>query len=231
VFDRSLLPASFPSDEELTGAMVALGMRFAAKPAHEDTNIEDVLLGASWAGIVDEDLRTLAVLTTWIGVHNDAINVDRMTRLVRGLPVGPLRAYWVGVAQWLGLARKDTRWRRLAELWPGRSRLDLVEGSEFLLARGGEDPRFAGGPLRVPAGVLRDRTSDVDTPAEVARRHPAYRARVMMGSRYRSDMWVALDSTPELSAAELARLTYGSYATAVDVKRRHEVVGSSDGGR
>lgn len=230
MFDRSLLPASFPSGEELTGAMVALGMRFAAKPAHESANIEDVLLAASWAGVVDGDLRTLAVLTTWLGVHHDVVNADRMTRLVRGLSMGPLRAYWVGVARWLRADLKDTRWGRLAELWPARTRVDLVEGAEFLLTRGGEDPRFAGGPLRVPAGVLRDRAADVDTPAEVARRHPAYRARVMMGSRYRSDMWAALDREPDLSAAELARLTYGSYATAVDVKRRHEVVASPGGG-
>jgi len=41
----------------------------------------------------------------------------------------------------------------------------------FQLKRHGEDPRFAGSALRVPANVLRDRAADVDPPAELARHH------------------------------------------------------------
>ena len=41
-----------------------------------------------------------------------------------------------------------------------------------------------------------------------------YRRRVLLGPSYRADMWAALDANPALSAAELARRTYGSFATA-----------------
>ena len=43
--------------------------------------------------------------------------------------------------------------------------------------------------------------------------------RVMMGPGYRADMWAAIEAEPHLSAAELARLTYGSFATAWNVRR------------
>ena len=224
MFDRRLLPGSFLSGPELTQALVALGLRFAAQPSSDEENIEDVLLAASWAGVVEGDLRTLAVLTTWLGTHNEVVNADRLTRVVRGLPLDRLRAYWVGIATWLRREQKDQRWRRLAEAWPGEARVDLVETPEFLLGRKGEDARFAGSPLRAPATVLRDRQSDIDTPSQVAQRHAAYRKRVVMGPRYRSDMWALLEKDPELTAAVLARRTYGSYATAVDVARRRALV-------
>ena len=83
----------------------------------------------------------------------------------------------------------------------------------------GEDPRFAGSALRVPAGVLRDRKADVLTPAELAGRHGTYRRRILLGPSYRADMWAELDRDPSLTAAELARRTYGSFATGWQVKQ------------
>jgi hypothetical protein len=46
-------------------------------------------------------------------------------------------------------------------------RIDLLAtGTGFQIKRAGEDPRFVGSPLRVPANVLRDRKDDVLSPAE-----------------------------------------------------------------
>ena len=46
-----------------------------------------------------------------------------------------------------------------------------------------------------------------------------YRYRVLIGPSYRADMWATLDREPGLSAAELARRSYGSFATAWKVKQ------------
>lgn len=99
-------------------------------------------------------------------------------------------------------------------------RVDLLAtGFAFQVRRRGEDPRFEGTALRIPAGTLRDRPSDVLSPAELCRRHSAYRHRVMMGPGYRADAFAAMEAHPDLSAAELARRTYASFATAWQVKR------------
>jgi hypothetical protein len=45
--------------------------------------------------------------------------------------------------------------------------------------------------------------------------------RILIGPTYRADMWSALDDDSQLSAAELARRTYGSFATAWHVKQDH----------
>jgi hypothetical protein len=195
--------------------MVGIGMLFAARPSLMP-NIEDTLLGASSAGMDREDFRVLSVLTTWLDVHLARVNVDR---LFRGLSSGSsqrVRLYWAVIAHW---KRGDPRLKRVAGLYSG-AREDLVpEGTGFLVRRHGEDSRFAHGPLRAPAGTLRDRPEDVLTPEELARRHRGYYWRVVIGATYRADMWAQLEARPELSAAELARRTYGSFATAWQARR------------
>lgn len=219
-FSRRSSALELPRGDELTRAMVGIGMLFAAE-AKPDANIEDTLLAASIEGVEHDDLRVLALLTTWLGVHHPWINVDRLTRAVSAQDSARTRAYWAAVAAWLG---KDRRFGRIARLHNG-PRVDLLRvGTEFQVGRRGEDPRFVESVLRVPAGVLRDRAADVLEPAELAKRHRTYRQRVWMGPSYRADMWAALEVEPLLSAADLARKTYGSFATAWQVKKDFELL-------
>jgi hypothetical protein len=204
----------------LTAAMVGIGMSFAEEST-PNPNLENTLLAASIAGMERDDLRVLAILMTWLGVHAAWINADRLTSLLGQQSGDRVRAFWGAVAHWLS---KDRRFARLLKNYEG-PRLDLLStGTDFHVRRAGEDLRFAGGPLRVPAGILRDRQSDVLAPIELARRHGTYRRRIMLGPSYRADMWAELDQSPSLSAAELARHTYGSFATAWHVKRDWEVL-------
>ena len=53
------------------------------------------------------------------------------------------------------------------------------------------------------------------------------RFRIMMGPTYRSDMWAALERDPDLSPAEVARQTYGSFASAWRVKKDWEILRSN----
>lgn len=206
--------------EALTSAMVGIGMAFAAASA-KNPNIEDTLLEASIEGMEREDLRVLAILVDWLEVHAAWINADRLTALVVSYRGKRVRAFWSAVAHWLG---KDRRFARLGNAYKG-PRLDLLAtGSDFHLLRSGEDERFAGGTLRVSAGILRQRKCDVLSPAELARRHDTYRHRILLGPSYRADMWAELNQDPSLSAAELARRAYGSFATAWHVKQDWEVL-------
>ena len=210
-FSRTLAPALAPDESELTARMVGIGLAFAA-PSETDANIEDTLIFASSAGMDRGDLRVLGVLTTWLGVHAPRVLADRLVRLVTAHPSERVRAYWSGIARWLA---KDRRFARLERLPVRYGRVDLLPtGTEFQVRRHGEDPRFTGSALRVPANVLRDRAADVLPPAELARTHRAYRWRMVIGPTYRADMWAALEADPQLPAAELARRTYGSFPTA-----------------
>jgi hypothetical protein len=208
--------------DELTAAMVGIGMMFgAAAPAHAP-NIEDTLLAASIEGMDRDDLRVLAVLVTWLGAHHPRINADRLIRAVLAHPSDRVGAFWAGIGEWLA---KDRRLARLCQAHP-KPRIDLLRtGTDFQIGRRGEDQRFRHGPLRVPAGVLRDRPADILDPQALAKRHDTYCYRVLMGPTYRADMWALLDREPSLSASELARKAYGSFATAWQVKHDRALIG------
>jgi len=219
-FKRIRTPPNPVEGEALTSAMTGIGMNFAAHPS-ADANIEDTLLAASIAGMEGDDLRVLSILMTWLSIHAEWINVDRLTVLVVGHPSDRVRAFWAAVASWLA---KDRRFARLAKAYSG-PRLDLLAtGTAFHIGRAGEDPRSAKGPLRIPGGILRNRPSDVLTPVELARTHRAYRRRILLGPSYRADMWAELDANPNLPAAELARRTYGSFATAWHVRQDRQLL-------
>ncbi len=219
-FSRAFVPPAAPAPDALTSAMVGIGMGFAA-PAAAAPNIEDTLLFASVEAMERDDLRVLALLVTWFGVHHPRVNADRLTRLLTTRASARVRALWSALARWQA---GDRRFARLAALYDGPRADVLASGTDFQLRRHGEDPRFEGSALRVPANVLRDRPADVFTPAQLARRHRAYRWRVVIGPTYRADMWAALEEEPDLSTADLARRAHGSFATAWHVKRDFAIV-------
>lgn len=218
-FSRTLAPAAAPDRDALTAAMVGIGIELAA-PAASDPNIEDTLLFASTEAMDGGDLRVLALLVTWFGAHHPWVNADRLTKLIAASGSERVHTLWAALAHWHA---KDRRFARLVGRHRG-PRLDLVPGAESQIGRHGEDPRFAGSCLRVPANLLRDRPADIASPESLARRHRIYRWRIMMGPSYRADCWAALEADPRLSAAALARRAYASFATAWQVKRDFAVV-------
>jgi hypothetical protein len=222
---RAIAPAQAPTGNALTADLVGIGLLVGGEGSH-DPNIEDTLLFASVEGMERGDLRALAVLATWFGVHSGRVNADRLTRLVALQDSKRVRAFWGSLARWRAA---DRRFARLAVAYRG-SRVDLLTaGSDFQVARHGEDPRFAGSKLRVPANVLRDRPADVLTPPELAKQLAAYRWRLVIGPTYRADMWAALERQPSLSAAALARATYGSFASAWQARRDFGVWRAANG--
>lgn len=220
-FRRQIKPLVLLEGAGLDRAMSGLGMSFAVEPELYPA-IEDVLFFASQLGMEKNDFRVLNVLCKWIDVHAARINADRLTRLVDHCAERErTRAFWAAVGQW---KHRDRRFERLAAIRSTDDRVDLFAGASFQVQRRGEHPWFAGTSLRVAAGTLRDRASDVASPGHLAHLHPVYRERVVQGPSYRADMWAALTIDSSLAPAELAKRTYGSFATAWEVRRDWDLV-------
>jgi hypothetical protein len=219
-YSRQIFPTKAPSKEELTADMAGIGMRFHAIANHE-ANIEDTLFFASLDGMERNDLRTLSVLVRWLQDHSRWILADRLIQLVCASASPRVRAFWTSMAIW---KKSDTRFARLRRLYQD-SKIDLLDqGMDFFIERHGESEVFKDGPLRVPANVLRDRAIDVAPIEEIQKRHRALHFRVLIGPGFRADMWSMLERDPELTAYELARRTYGSFATAWQVKRDWKII-------
>ena len=217
-FKRVTVPDVIAGDE-LTEAMIGIGMLFNSGRGQPAAHLDDTVLAASQEGMDRRDIRVLSVLTTWLELHGSRLNVDRLFRSLSGA-TARVKLYWAAIAHW---KRADPRWGRVRRLCRG-PRVDLSQSTAFHVRRSGEDPRFVGGPLRASLGALRDRKSDVLTPTELTAQHRGYYWRVVIGPSYRADMWARLEAEPTLSAAELARSCYGSYATAWHVRRDFALV-------
>ncbi len=200
--------------------LAGLGMALGVEPEAE-ANIEDALLAAVREGMEAGDLRLLGLVTAWLERYRPWVNADRIIRCLRAEPSPRIQAFWCSRAQdWA----RDQRWKRLRTT--PVDPVDLLPvGTAFHLARNGEDPRFQGTVLRVPNGTLRDRPGDVEAAHEIARRHHAFRWRILVGPGYRADCLACLEVHPEVTAAELARRTYASFATAWGVMRDVRLLG------
>jgi hypothetical protein len=211
-YKRPSALASRPDSALFTSWMAGIGFALAAVPdRHAD--IEPTLVAASEVGM-EGDFRVLGLLTTWIGIHHARIHAARLVTQLESHPSARMRAYWAAISFWLV---KDRRLSRLQAGYEGPALPLLEVGNEFQLARRGEDPRFVGSALLVPAGALRDRHADVLTASALIRWHTGYRNRVLLGPTWRALLWTLLEQQPELSAAEAARQTRCAFATAWEV--------------
>lgn len=225
-FRRSSIPEPMPAPDALTARLVGIGLKFAAEP-EPDADIERALVLASISGMDGDSLRTLSVLTTWLGMHHAHVNADRLIRLVSEVRSARVRAYWSAIATWL---RQDRRFARLVGLFDGPPVELLATGTEFQIERRGEDERFVGSKLRVPRESLRDRAADVLAPEVLVRKHAGYRNRVLMGPSFRADVWTALEQDPASSIADVARRAECSFATAWQVAQDFRLLRGADAG-
>jgi len=168
-----------PSPSVLTARLVGIGLNFDCEP-ELDADIEATLAFASIAGMLESQTRTLCVLTTWLGVHQRCLDARHPHDLVCDQACDRVLAYWASIAHWL---RADTRFAPLEALYLGPP-LDLYPfGTDFQIKRRGEDARFVHSKLRVAAGTLRDRPTDVLSPIQLARCRSGYRHRMSMCDR------------------------------------------------
>lgn len=219
-FRRIVAPLEIASGDQLTSDLIGIGFRLQGK-TRKNPNIEDTLLAASIEGM-GGDLRLLSLLVDWIDIHYPRINCDRLFRIVKIHSNKRVTAFWSAIARWKS---SDRRFCRLAKLHKGRKVDLLTSGGDFHIKRNGEDPRFAKSSLRVPLKAgLRNRPSDILEPKKLAKIHSAYRHRLIIGPSYRADMWAQMELDSSLSPADLARATYGSFATAWQVKNEWALV-------
>jgi len=218
-FKRIAAAQNLKSGTALTRDLVGIGFLLSAKGSR-NPNIEDTILAASKEGIAG-DFRVLGMLLDWLEQHLDYVNVDRLIRAIHSLDDRKINLFWQAVSQIHGT---DQRLKTLRESLPQRQQNIFDLDIDYQLKKYGEDSRFKDTVLKVPANFLRHRPQDTMPPKDLAHIHLFYYYRVMIGPSYRADMWAELELNPKLTAAELARRCYGSFATAWKVLQDKKLV-------
>lgn len=203
---------NYPTGDELTRKLIGIGFKLGGR-AEYNSNIEDCLIAACIEGVTG-DYRTLSLLTDWIFIHFRYINVDRLFRALKTISDDRVKCYFSAIGFHF---RKEYSYKKLTSVYSGKK--ILLGDDSFLLKRNGEDERFKGSKLIVPAKLLRSRSSDISTSEELAKIHKDYFYRVLIGPSYRADMISSFLRNPSISPSELAKKTYGSFASAWEIIR------------
>ena len=184
--------------------------------AQVNANIEDCLIAAATEG-VNGDFRTLSLLTDWFFIHHKFVNIDRLIRALKKIKEPKVKCYFSAIG--LGL-QKDNRYKKISKIYRGEALLlGLNTEYRFLIKRNGEDERFIGSKFLVANKTLRSRPEDILTSKELALKHQDYYYRILIGPSYRADMISQYLNNSSLTASQLAKNTYGSFATAWEVMK------------
>jgi hypothetical protein len=212
-FKRVFALNNYPRGQELTGKLIGIGFKVAGNK-EPNSNIEDTLIAAATEGM-NGDFRTLSLLTDWILIHFEIINTDRLYRALKELDDENVNVYFSSIGHQV---KKDPRFKKISTLYKGqRVYLDRNKSYEFLVTRNSEDVRFKNTKLIVAKGSLRNRPDDIATPQEMVKLHKDYYFRTLIGPSFRADMVSCFLRERNISASDLARRCYGSFATAWQV--------------
>lgn len=208
-FKRKISTDLYFQGEELSSSLKGIGFMIGSESL-PNPNIEDTLISACIEG-VGGDYRVLSLLTDWITIHSSCINGDRLFRALIELDNAVVRNYFSSILkQYLKVIPQN----KLKKIYSGKQ---FILGDKFLIDKKGIDQRFINTSFLVPAGLLRIRKDDILSPSELAKVHSDYYFRLIVGPTYRADMISRLIENPNISPSDLARKTYGSFATAWEI--------------
>lgn len=214
-FKRIECLTEYPQGDELTPKLIGIGFKLGGV-AELNPNIEDCLIAAATEGL-SGDFRILSLLTDWFFIHHKFVNIDRLIRALKKSKDSRLKCYFSSIGTWL---QKDSGYKKLSKIYRGDALLlGLTADYKFLIKRNGEDARFIGTKLVVANQTLRSRLDDILSSKELALKHNDYFYRVLIGPSYRADMVSHYLKNPTLTASQLAKNTYGSFATAWEVMK------------
>jgi hypothetical protein len=220
-FKRVFSINEYPRGAELTGKLIGIGFKIGGIK-EENPNIEDTIIAAAIEGMTG-DFRTLSLLTDWLLVHAEILNVERLYKALKNLNNQRVNAYFASIGWQI---KKDPRFKKIESLYKGQKLfLDTNQSYEFLVSRNGEDRRFEKTKLIVANGSLRSRPVDIATPREMVQMHKDYYYRTLIGPSFRADMVSCFLRERNISAADLARRCYGSFATAWQVVSDMSLIG------
>lgn len=223
-FKRITALAEYPKNEELTKKLIGIGFKIGGEK-EENPNIEDTIIAAAIEGC-GGDYRVLSILTDWLEIHKEVINVDRLVMASKEIRNQKVRAYFSAIGFRF---KKDSRFKKLIQVYKEKPVFLGIDSSyPFLVQRNGEDQRFLNSKLIVAKGTIRERKEDVSTPIELAKAHEDYYYRILIGPSFRADMVSLFLRDKNISPSELARKCYGSFASAWQVVTDMKMIGQTD---
>jgi len=209
-------------DAELSSRLAAIGFRLAGAgaPAPRRGPAEDIeraLLDA--AAPARSDGRLLSLLFSWVHVHAERVNVDRLRGMVRASGDADARLVVSALAAYAASQGRH-RWKKLISAPSGPAHLSASAAAPSAVELKGAEPWLAAHNILAARGSLRIRPADVLSVKELAGANRQYRNRLLFGASWRADIVTAIEEGAA-TAAEIRSRVGCSYEPAHRVRREY----------
>lgn len=170
---------------------------------------------------VPQDSRLFSLLCSWVTVHGDYVIIEKLMKLQK-----KKNSPWLVALAVCAFNMGFHQWKRLIKKQKGLQALISAELAMSSITLKGEEPNFRKNGFLVPMGLIRIRTSDVQTAESMVKKNPQYRNRLLFGASWRADIITAIEvgmKTPYQIAKTLgcsyepAHRIFKEYALAMSV--------------
>jgi hypothetical protein len=213
--------------DDIFAKLASIGVGFAVKVPESKrraADIEESLLDASAAIVAGSGDRIPAPLFSWISVHGERVNVERLRKLMARFDEEQEHLVWIAAFAFFGLSLGQSRWKLLAKAPDGEFALVNLEAARRLVAMKGQVSWAVGTGFLIPNGSVTISPKNVLSPEQLARVCDQYRNRLIFGTCWRADIATAIArgaSTP----SEAARASGSSYEPAHRVMQELRLAG------
>lgn len=196
--------------------LTAIGIAFSVRvPSNVQRNadIEETLIAASCVLSQGEGERILGPLLSWIWIHGERVNMERLRKLMKSHTGSSQELQWIGAFAHFGASCGQTRWKLLKSSPSEEVSHVGVEAARRIIAIKGEESWSRGTGFLIPSRSAVVSDKNVLSPAQLARACPQYRNRLIFGTSWRADIATAIGQGAK-TPTEAARLSGSSYEPA-----------------
>jgi hypothetical protein len=151
------------------------------------------------------DLRLLSLILSWVNLHGDKVNIERIDKMVKNS-----RPPWLSLVARFAVSKKYYRWKKLIVISNEiLSNGDLLSNQKRAELKGEEEWSRDSGFI-IPQGSEPTETKYILAPNQLAKINQHYFNKLLYGPNWRSDIATAIESGAKnpYQAAKLCGCSY-----------------------
>lgn len=195
------------ASEDFYSALNSIGINISTQSkTNPFVDIEETLIQA--ALIIPEDGRILSLCLSWIKVHGERINVERLKKLRT-----PSSSQWLTLFALFGVSCRQTRWKHLIEKNKKLCANGNIKNAQLRITMRGEEQWSKGTNFLIPKGSEPIDSKYVIAPDQLAQVNHHYRNKLIYGANWRADIATAIEKGAK-NALQASKMCMSSYEPA-----------------
>lgn len=196
------------SNQDLSGRLQSIGLAVNTKyNYYKYTDIELTIYLALKQ--IQTDKRLLGLLLSWVSLHGEKINIERLAKISNSKPLP-----WLTLIARFGLHCKQSRWKTLIDDKPKKTLANGdLKGAKSRIKLKGEEPWAEGSGFLIPKGSESISDKYVLSTKQLAEINLHFKNKLIYGANWRADIITAINAGAQ-NAFQASKLCMCSYEPA-----------------